>query len=684
MNAPSSLAKKTVSSEEWISAAICWFGKTRLQQPSLLFAQTEFDEQLALHFSWPIQSFAEEFSKTGLDAIDLPFCLLKAFNGLSLEKQDIFILLLCAEIESNYWLNLAIQELQGPQENTYPKAHLICELVAALFSIKLTPADILHHYCVEQELLLVQTSGPVALASLQINKNIWFELIDINKHQRWIHPVQVDSVANQAVSHINCHSNFINKHKLALDYFALEFRLKKLSHLQLYAPMTQALSFARALADQLDLTPIIIDQQLSSQPKKIFWLARAFDWLPIILLDIQAHNQAHNQANDHNSIQRLNILSVAISRHRKSRNTIQQNSIGDHDNSVNLAEYSIPGEDYAERFSAWSEWVDAELADQLAKRWLMNSDSVSVIMKQVEMSRKTSADDLLENNIIQARLDLAPESLQDLAFHLPAKVHHKAIVFPPLIDDELNRLMQRCRSREDIFTGLGYSLATHQQTGVKALFSGVSGTGKTLAASYIASQLGIPIYRMDLGSILNKYIGETEKSITRVMDEACNQDFIILIDEADALFGKRTDAETSGERFANMLTNYLLSRIEQYSGIVLMTTNGISRIDTAFMRRLDMIIEFNSPELEERARIWQSHLGNRSPGEHYCRQLASLCDLTGGYIRNAVLAAAADLPYVKDSTLPYGLLLRTLANEYRKSGKPIPPKLATQITATVR
>jgi SpoVK/Ycf46/Vps4 family AAA+-type ATPase len=681
MNAQWPLANKTISSELWISAAICWFGKTRLQQASALFSQSEFDEQLAHHFAWPIQSFADEFSKAGLDTVDLPLHIHKALNGLSLAKQDLFILLLCAEVENNYWLNLAIQELQGPQENTYPKVHLICELVSTLFSVRMTPTDIARHYCVEQELLLVQTSGPIALASIQINQDLWYALIDSNKDQGLIKPVQMSSAGRQTVSLINCSRSessdlhLIQKHQKSLDYFALQFRLKKISQLNLYAPVEQALTFAQTLADKLDLIPVIPDKQLLSQSKKLFWLTRAFDWLPIILLD--------NQELD-DSIQELGIPSIRISQHKKSQLAIQQNLVIDKNNSLTLAEYRIPGEGYAERFSVWSEWVEVELADQLAKRWLMSSASISTIMKQVEMSRKTSSEDSLENKIVQARLDLAPETLNELAFHLPEKIHHKAIVFPKLIDDELNRLLQRCRNREDIFTELGYSLAANQHKGVKALFSGESGTGKTLAASYIASQLGIPIYRMDLGSILNKYIGETEKNITRVMDEACNQDFILLIDEADALFGKRTDAETSGERFANMLTNYLLSRIEQYSGIVLMTTNGISRIDSAFMRRLDMIIEFNSPELEERARIWQSHLGNRSPGEHYCRQLASLCDLTGGYIRNAVLAAAADLPYAKDSILPYGLLLRTLANEYRKSGKPIPPKLTAQITATAQ
>jgi ATPase family associated with various cellular activities (AAA) len=672
MNAHWPLANKTITSELWVTAGISWFGKTRLQAASAIFSQMEFDTELAHHFSWSIQSFAEEFSKIELNQIELPAHLYKVISGLSLEKQDVFLLLLCTEIENNYWLNLAIQELQGPQENTYPKVHLVCELISALFAVRMTPTNIASHYFVEQELLLMQTAGPVALASMQINKDIWYALNNPKKQPQH-QPIHSYAIENQLVSLVHCHSSkesishLVVKHQKVLDYFALEFRLKKISQLNLYAPLAQGFLFAQGLADKLDLVPVVLDKEWISQPKKLFWLSHALDWLPVVLTD-------HHE----DSIQELNIPIVTIATHKKSKIFILENN---HQNRI--AEYSLPSEGYAERFAIWSEWLDANLADHFAKRWLMSSAAISAIMKQVEISRRTLEEDSVEKQIIQARLDLAPTSLQELAVHLPDKVHHKAIVFPKQVDEELNRLLQRCQNREIIFTELGYSLASGQHKGVKALFSGESGTGKTLAASYVASQLGIPIYRMDLGSILNKYIGETEKNITRVMDEACNQDFIILIDEADALFGKRTDAETSGERFANMLTNYLLSRIEQYSGIVLMTTNGISRIDTAFMRRLDMIIEFNTPELEERAGIWQSHLGNRSPGEHYCRQLASLCDLTGGYIRNAVLAAAAELPHAQDSILPYALLLRALANEYRKSGKPIPPKLTAQITATL-
>lgn len=684
MNAQLPLSNKTLSYELWIAAAICWFGKRYLPE-SKLFQSADFDQKLADQMNFPINNFNQEFLKISIGSLDIPANSARALNGLPLTNHDLFLLFLCSEIENNYWLNLAIQELQGPHENTYPKVHLICELMWGLFSVKINSVDISQHLFVKKYLLKLEKNGPMALAWLEVNKDIWLPLIEGDQSQ--VKSLVVENKSIPLIGFVDHHKfnsiqnnpigafdsrvisiqslKNIDRHKPALDSLSLELRLKPASQVYLYAPLPQAMAFGCELAFRLDLVPVVVDPELYAQPEKFFWLSRAFDWLPVIFQDESL------------AISDFQVRSIIISVYKKSAPLSAASS-----NQTNVIEYKIPLEGYAERFFAWSDWVDSELAEILAKRWLINSSAIPAIMKQANLMVGENREKSLENKIIQARLDLAPESLGDMAINLPQKIHHQAVVFPKLIDDDLNRLLQRCRNRDDIFTHLGHSAAANQNKGVRALFSGESGTGKTLAASYIASQLGAPLYRMDLGSILNKYIGETEKNIARVMDQACEQDFIILIDEADALFGKRTDVESSGERFANMLTNYLLSRIEQYAGIVLMTTNGMGRIDSAFMRRLDMIIEFNAPEVAERTRIWQSHLGNRSPGDDYCRQLASLCDLTGGYIRNAVLAAAADLPYTNSPTLPYALLLRNLANEYRKSGKPVPPKLAAQITAS--
>src|SRR5207302_11471594 len=140
--------------------------------------------------------------------------------------------------------------------------------------------------------------------------------------------------------------------------------------------------------------------------------------------------------------------------------------------------------------------------------------------------------------------------------------------------------------------------------GVRALFLGPSGTGKTLAAGWLATQLGLPLFRVDLASITSKYIGETEKNLSQLLARAEHAEVVLLFDEADSLFGKRTDVKDSNDRFANAQTNYLLQRIETFDGIALLTSNSRSRFDAAFSRRLDLIIEFPMPGPEERRAAW--------------------------------------------------------------------------------
>ena len=144
---------------------------------------------------------------------------------------------------------------------------------------------------------------------------------------------------------------------------------------------------------------------------------------------------------------------------------------------------------------------------------------------------------------------------------------------------------------------------------MRALFTGPSGTGKTLAALWLANRLGLPLYRVDLAAVTSKYIGETEKNLATLLARAEASEVVLLFDEADALFGKRTEIRDSNDRFANAQTNYLLQRIETYDGIVLLTSNSRARFDPAFARRIDMMLELQLPGPAERRDLWRAHLG---------------------------------------------------------------------------
>lgn len=236
----------------------------------------------------------------------------------------------------------------------------------------------------------------------------------------------------------------------------------------------------------------------------------------------------------------------------------------------------------------------------------------------------------------------------------------------------LAELARRCRHREGLGTRLGSAFGDGPNRGVRALFTGPSGTGKTLASRLLAAELGMDIYRVDLAAVVNKYIGETEKNLHLVLSRAEALDVILLLDEGDSLLGRRSEVRSANDRYANLETNYLLQRLEHYDGIVIVTTNLGESIDPAFERRMDVVVPFLRPQTEERRRILELHL----PPDHdiepgYLDLVAARCVLTGGQLRNAVLHAAL-LALDQGGAVDRGRLEAGIRNEYRKAGGVVP------------
>jgi hypothetical protein len=271
---------------------------------------------------------------------------------------------------------------------------------------------------------------------------------------------------------------------------------------------------------------------------------------------------------------------------------------------------------------------------------------------------------------IAAGIAAGSGSLDALARRGHARVGDEALVLPAPLRAGLERLAERAARRERLADGLGPAVTASYRAGVRALFVGESGTGKTLAAHWLATRLGLPLYRVDLAALTSKWIGETEKNLSAVLGAAEHADVLLFFDEADALFGARTDVADAHDRHANAQTNYLLQRIEEFDGIALLASNSRERFDPAFTRRLDAILEFPMPEAPARRELWLAHLGTAHALDAAALdRLAVRVDLAGGHIRGVVLAAAAR---AGGASIGWADLLGAVREEYAKLGRPAP------------
>ena len=265
----------------------------------------------------------------------------------------------------------------------------------------------------------------------------------------------------------------------------------------------------------------------------------------------------------------------------------------------------------------------------------------------------------------QARL-----RLEELAQLISSQMAWDDLVLPELQMQTLNEISAQVRQRVKVYEDWGFAAKNARGIGVAALFYGPSGTGKTLAAEVLANELKLDLYRIDLSTVVSKYIGETEKNLRRIFDAAERGGAILLFDEADALFGKRSEVKDSHDRYANIEVSYLLQRMEAYRGLAILTTNQKQALDTAFLRRLRFVVQFPFPDASQRAEIWRRTFPAQTPTEALDVQKLARLNVAGGHIRNIALNAAF---LAADRGHPVGMAeLRAAAQtEYAKLEKPV-------------
>ncbi|HUS12538.1 MAG TPA: AAA family ATPase, partial [Pyrinomonadaceae bacterium] len=348
-------------------------------------------------------------------------------------------------------------------------------------------------------------------------------------------------------------------------------------------------------------------------------------------------------------------------------------------------EFSIPG--FPLRRECWQvnlQAANVNLAEKelelLAGRFCLTPAQVSHAVAYAcnrslwrtaaDASPNTSAARPTLSDLCSAARTQSQDQLGTLARKIDPVYSWDDIVLPKEILDQLRELCSRVAQRHRVLGEWGFGRKLSLGKGTGALFAGPSGTGKTMAAEIVANELELDLYKIDLSGVVSKYIGETEKNLDRIFTTAENANAILFFDEADALFGKRSEVRDSHDRYANIEISYLLQKMEQYEGVAILATNLRQNLDEAFLRRLQFVVEFPFPDEVHRRRIWQTLFPPEAPRDKEIDfdSLAQQFRLAGGNIKNIVMGsaflAAADGRHISMSHL-----LQSAKREYQKLGK---------------
>jgi hypothetical protein len=308
-------------------------------------------------------------------------------------------------------------------------------------------------------------------------------------------------------------------------------------------------------------------------------------------------------------------------------------------------------------------WVEALVAQFDLSPTSIRAASAEVLGTRIGDGRQEAA-------LWEACRDQARPRLDDLAQRIEPAAGWGDLVLPGSQRQMLRDIAVHVRQRTRVYESWGFAARSSRGLGISALFAGDSGTGKTMAAEVLADELQLDLYRIDLSSVVSKYIGETERNLRRVFDAAEEGGAILLFDEADALFGKRSEVKDSHDRYANIEVSYLLQRMEAYRGLAILTTNMRSALDNAFLRRIRFAVQFPFPDVVQRAEIWRRIFPRDTPVEGLDVQKLARLNVAGGNIRNIALNAAF---LAADAEEPVRMthLMRAVRGEYAKLEKPL-------------
>jgi ATP-dependent 26S proteasome regulatory subunit len=338
-------------------------------------------------------------------------------------------------------------------------------------------------------------------------------------------------------------------------------------------------------------------------------------------------------------------------------------------------EFTVPN--YCQQEQLWRIYLDSQVKDQdvlisaLANKFQLNGRQIRGAARMARsFALWQDSGSITTDGLHRACRQKSNQRLSELARKIEPRYVWNDIVLPRDQLDQLREICNHVKYRHLVYDDWGFQHKLSLGKGLNILFAGVSGTGKTMAAEIIANELGIDLYKIDLATVVSKYIGETEKNLDKIFKEAQDSNSILFFDEADAIFGKRSEVRDAHDRYANIEIAYLLQKMEEYQGIVILATNLRKNLDEAFARRLHFSVEFPFPEEEDRYRIWQKAFPEATPlaDDIDLAFMARQFRITGGNIKNIALGAAF-LAADDGNTFNIERVIRATRREYQKIGR---------------
>jgi SpoVK/Ycf46/Vps4 family AAA+-type ATPase len=377
-------------------------------------------------------------------------------------------------------------------------------------------------------------------------------------------------------------------------------------------------------------------------------------------------------------IEQLNVLLI-VGSHERWQVEDSRNGAGRETITVRIPEpdASVQRELWHSALTGVPHTLDDQI-DHIVQQFDFGPQDIAEVVSAAQGKARLHASEtdmrLTPDDLWQACREQAGWHLNELAQHIDARYTWEDIVLPEDLFNQLQELVAQVAHRSTVYETWGFGTKLIRGRGISALFAGPSGTGKTMAAEILANHLKLDLYRIDLAGVVSKYIGETEKNLKKVFDAAEQSGAILFFDEADALFGKRTEVKVSHDRYAIIEINYLLQRMEDYRGLAILATNRKSELDRAFLRRLRFLVDFPFPDAESRRRIWQKVFPSQAKVGQLDYDCLARLEIPGGNIKNIALNAAfLAAGEGEGARIEMTYLMHATRREYAKIDKSITP-----------